>query len=462
MQAQGSEARLVIAEELVFKSPPELVVENCEDAWDETTYTGVTSTLDNADFKVGAGSAKLTMAAGAGIGVLGSEVISIASLANYTHIGLWLKSSIALNANDIQLLLDNSAQCATPLETLNIPALAAGVWTWVKLTLANPATDLVLISVGIKQTVDKDVFILNIDDVRAIKDGMYLPFLTESLRLSRSFTQSNVIRSSRNPNRPARGNQEVAGDISTELDPWVGRLFKHLLGSYARTGANPYTHTFKIGSLPTGLQIEKQFTDITQYIRYNGCRINSHKATIKAEGPLEGSFNFMGAKETVATLPHDGAPTDFGHSPFDGFEAVINRGGSPLGVATEASFDVTNNLDGSIFVIGGAGERYSIPAGKVKVSGKLTALFEDMVLYNLAVANTETTLQIVLTKGTGAGTAGNEKLTYNFDEVVFRPQAPVIAGDKGIMVELEFEAYYDNDADASALWIELMNAQALL
>jgi hypothetical protein len=242
----------------------------------------------------------------------------------------------------------------------------------------------------------------------------------------------------------------------------MGRLFKHLLGGYVRTGASPYTHTFKVSSLPAGLQFEKQFTDIIQYIRYNGCKINSHSGSIKNEGPLEGKFSFMGAKETVASLPHDGSPTDFGHIPFDGYEAVINQGGAPLATVTEVTFEINNNLDGSIYVIGGAGERYSLPAGKVKVSGKVTALFENMTLYNLAVAHTETSLQLVLTKGTGAGSVGNEKLTYNFDEIVFRPMAPVIAGDAGIMVELEFEAYYDNDADASALRIELMNAQANL
>lgn len=463
MQAQGSEARLVIAEELVFKSVPEGIIDNCEDVWNEYVSANVTAELDAVDFKVGAGSLKLTMAAGAGVEILASEVISVASLALYTHIVAWVKSSIVLAANDLQLLLDNTALCASPLETLNLPAVpVADVWTPIKMTLANPATDLLLISAGLKQAVDKGAFVFRIDDIRYINDGMYLPFLNESFRLSRNFTQSNVIRSTRNPNKPTRGNQEVAGDIAVELNPWMGRLFKHTLGGYTRTGGGPYTHTFKIGSLPVGLQIEKQFTDIVQYLRYNGCKVNSHNFDVKTEGPITGSFSLMGAKEAVATLPHDGAPTDFGHNPFDGFEAVINQGGSPLAVVTEVSGKIENNLDGTTFVIGGAGERYSVNAGKVKVSGKLTALFENMTLYNLALNNTETTLQVVLTKGTGAGSAGNEKLTYNFDEVIFRPQAPVIAGDKGIMVDLEFEAYYDNDADASALWIELMNAQALL
>ncbi len=133
-----------------------------------------------------------------------------------------------------------------------------------------------------------------------------------------------------------------------------------------------------------------------------------------------------------------------------------------MGIATKFDFSIDNALDGSVFVIDGTGERYSLPAGIVKVTGNLTALFEDMTLYQLAVDHTETTLQVVLTKGTGAGSAGNEKLTFNFDEAIFKPQAPVIAGPAGVLVELPWEAYYDNAAAASAIWIELKNAQALL
>ncbi len=465
-QAQGSFGRLVIVEEVTFKTVPEVVVENCELIWDEFVDEHVTAALDAVDFKVGAKSAKFTMAEAATVEILASHIVSVASLASYTHIGMWIKSSVVLAANDLQLLLDEHALCVSPLETLNVPAVpVANTWTWVKMALANPATDLLLISVGIKQAVDKGAFVLNIDDIRAIKDGLYVPFLSESLRMSRNLFSSNVVRSTRNPNMPTRGNREVAGDITTELNPHMGRLFKHVLGSYVRTNGGPYTHTFKVGAysdMPAGLQVEKQFTDIAQYARYNGCKINSFGITVKSEGVIETKFGLMGAKETIATLPHDGSPTDFGHTPFDGFEAVINQGGVALGIATEMNFTLENNLDGSVFVIDGSGERASLPMGIVKVTGQVTALFESMTLYNLAVAHTETSLQIILTKGTGAGTAGNEKLTFNFDEIIFKPQAPVISGPAGVMVELPFEAFYSNDADASALWIELINAQALL
>ncbi len=465
-QAQGAFGRLVIADEVTFKTVPEVVVENCEDAWNEQVVSGVTSELDAADFKVGAGSIKLTMADGAAAGILASETISVASLADYTHLTMWVKSSINVAASKLQILLDEHGVCASPLETLNVPALTANTWTPVSLALANPSTDLLLISIGVKQVDDLGAFILRIDDIRAIQGGLYLPFLNESLRMSRNLVSSNIIRSTRNPNPPARGNVEISGDISTEIDPFMGRMFKHLLGSYVRTEAGPYTHTFKIGSyadMPAGLQIEKQFTDILQYAKYGGCKINSFSMTLKSEGMIEARFGIMGAKETLAELPFDGDPEDFGHTPFDGFEATINAAGeSPLGTCTEVTFTVENNLDGSVFVIDGTGEKASLPMGIVKVTGQLTALFEDMDLYEMAIDHEETSLQIVLTKGEGDGTAGDELLTFNFDEIIFKPQSPVISGPVGIMVELPFEAYYNDDADASALWIELKNAEANL
>ena len=145
-----------------------LLVENCEDAWNEQAGTGVTSELDAVDFKVGSGSAKFTCLASTGLEIIGSEIINVASLADYTHIGMWIKSNVALDAGDLQLLLDNSALCASPLETLDIPAVAADTWTWVTMALSNPAAALSLISVGLKQAVDRGAMIVRLDGICAI------------------------------------------------------------------------------------------------------------------------------------------------------------------------------------------------------------------------------------------------------------------------------------------------------
>ena len=145
-------------------SPPTTLIEDCEDAW--VAGSNVTSTADTTDFQVGAGSAKLVVAAAAAAGdILATEVISSTDLSQHNSVSLRVKSSVACDASDLQLLLDDTALCASPLETLNLPALVANTWTKVVLTLAAASSDTAIISVGIKMAVDKGAFTLNIDQI---------------------------------------------------------------------------------------------------------------------------------------------------------------------------------------------------------------------------------------------------------------------------------------------------------
>jgi hypothetical protein len=292
-------------------------------------------------------------------------------------------------------------------------------------------------------------------------DAMALPFVSESLRLSRSLSSSKTIRSNRNPQQPARGNMDVAGDINFELSPQYGRLFKHIFGSYGVSGASaPYTHTYKIGALPAGMCIEKQFVDLAaaKYFLYNGCKVQSFKLSGKTEGQIDCSVSLMGAKETIGGATFDATATDNGHTSFDAFEGDIKQGGTSLAVVTEYDFTLTNSLDGNTFAVGGAGERRALREGLANITGNIKCLFEDTTLYALALANTETTLALHFAKGAGTGaSAGNEKLSFYMDEMVFKPQSPVISGPTGLLVELGFEAYFNVDADASALRMVLLS-----
>jgi hypothetical protein len=51
-------------------------------------------------------------------------------------------------------------------------------------------------------------------------------------------------------------------------------------------------------------------------------------------------------------------------------------------------------------------------------------------------------------------------LSFLKDEVIFKPQSPVVTGPKGLLVELGFEAYYNDDADANALRAVLLTPTA--
>lgn len=301
--------------------------------------------------------------------------------------------------------------------------------------------------------------------VRASVDAHVLPFVSESLRMTRNLVESASIRGNRNPRSPVQGNREVGGDITVELDPYMGKLLYNALGTFTTAGSSPYSHTFTVSELPPGLTIEKQFLnlDTPEYFVFQGCRVNSMRMSFKPEGFIETVFNFMGATNTESVSSLDSTPTDYTASAvgdaFTGFDATIKENSVALGTVTELELTVENNLDGSLYVIDGTGKRYNIPSGLVRASGTLRALFTDMTLYNRAVNNTETSLEITLKKGTGDGSANNEQIKITLDEVLLTPQAPVINGPQGILVEFPFQCYYQDNASASSIRIELLNTQ---
>jgi hypothetical protein len=142
------------------------VIENCEDAWNESAGTGVTATLDTTDFKNGAGSAKFVCDATTGVEVVATEQVVSMNLAAYTDLLLWAKSSVAMDANDWQLLLDDTGSCASPIVTANLPALSADVWKFCRVS-ATLTSCTAIVSVGLKQAVDKGALTFHIDSVWA-------------------------------------------------------------------------------------------------------------------------------------------------------------------------------------------------------------------------------------------------------------------------------------------------------
>jgi hypothetical protein len=146
---------------------PTTIIEDCEDAWNEYLNGNVTSTLETSDVKAGSGAAKLAVAAGAAAGeILATEAITSTDLTGVSHVSVWVKATKNVDAGDLQLLLDDHASCASPLEAVDIPALTANTWARVSIALADPSALTAIISVGIKMVVDLGAFTLYIDDVR--------------------------------------------------------------------------------------------------------------------------------------------------------------------------------------------------------------------------------------------------------------------------------------------------------
>lgn len=144
------------------------LLEDCDTVWSELVDGDVTATADTSVKVRGSASLKLAVAAGCSANdILATQSISSKNLADHDEALIWIYSTTALDAGDIQLLLDDTASCASPVETLDIPATSANKWTRHIISLANAGDDTAIISVGLKMAVDKGAFTLYADDIRA-------------------------------------------------------------------------------------------------------------------------------------------------------------------------------------------------------------------------------------------------------------------------------------------------------
>ena len=136
--------------------------------FDEKTDSDFTQSLDTKDRKQGSQSLKMVIAAGASAGDFVTDSIASKNLSGYDTIEMWVKSTVATSAGNLKLLLDDTASCASPLETLSIPALSADTWTFVRMSLSNPETDTAIISVGLEYDSDIGACTVWIDDISAV------------------------------------------------------------------------------------------------------------------------------------------------------------------------------------------------------------------------------------------------------------------------------------------------------
>lgn len=146
----------------------DFIVDSCEAAW--TAKANVTSTADNTIVKVGTYSSKNVIVAAFTTGLISTHDFAALDLSKYSYVGFWLYSTIALSSGSLSLCLDDSAACASPLETMAIDKdILANTWTHIVCELANPATDLAIISVGLYANSDFGACTIYIDDIRATK-----------------------------------------------------------------------------------------------------------------------------------------------------------------------------------------------------------------------------------------------------------------------------------------------------
>lgn len=277
--------------------------------------------------------------------------------------------------------------------------------------------------------------------------------------------QSPIITAGRGLPEPGRGNLAVAGSIETTIAPQtIGFWLKHLLGAPTTTGSDtPYTHVFRPKALPIGFVVEKDYTaKISSKVeRFHGMRIASADLKLAQEGYATLSMALMGKNHTINAAVLDATLDDPGHVGWTGFRGVVKKDGTQIGGVTEMTIKVDNSMPGGPFCFpasgGTAGLRYANPEGRAVITGSIACVFEDYTLLDAAIAGTDVAFSVEYVFGTGAGTAGNEKLTITVDHAILARKSPPLDTESGLMLNLSFDGFAEGSTD-KGLVCTLLNA----
>ncbi|MFZ5586143.1 MAG: phage tail tube protein [Thermodesulfobacteriota bacterium] len=285
--------------------------------------------------------------------------------------------------------------------------------------------------------------------------AILMPFISVDLKATRPRSASPVVRNNRNPAMPVSGRMDVSGNIVVPIDAiGFGYWLKAMFGAPVTTGAEaPYTHTFKLGDTSPSVLFDKGFTDLAEYYKYLGCKIGSMSIGFGGDGQLQATFTIMGAEEVPSGSPYSATPTTFALTPFEHKHINFKEAGADFDPGTSLKLDVNFNLDGNQYGMNDAGVRQDIPEGIAGVNGSLSTIFSSDALITKAINDTETTLALTLTNGANS-------LAFTLPEVLLTHTTPPIPGPQGVMLDLSYEAYYQDGADATALKAVLINSQA--
>ena len=181
LHADGSSMRydipsnISIINRLYYRSSVSFTeLHSCNSAFDETVDSDFTVSVDTQDKKKGTGSNKFVIAVGASAGDIATDSIASKDISKYDYLEGWAKitrsSETAISAGNLKILLDDSASCASPLETLDIPALTDDTWTFFRIKLGNPELDTAIISIGLEMDSDLGACTVWLDDLKVVQN----------------------------------------------------------------------------------------------------------------------------------------------------------------------------------------------------------------------------------------------------------------------------------------------------
>lgn len=282
-----------------------------------------------------------------------------------------------------------------------------------------------------------------------------LPFNSCTVAAEQNRTAPGTMTGRRDPVEPIMGNINVGGGLTIPLDVNAfGWILAMSFGNPTTTSVTggKYQHVFKPGTEQPSISLEKAFSNGEYYVD-KGCKISSMGFSFGGDGELTVDVQMLGCNEVINDEPISDSVTELALDRLNNFQAALKIDNVEVAVATELTLDVNFGLDEEGYAIGGQGFRSRINEGLLELSGSMTAFYDDATYVEKAMNSTITALQVKLTK------QGNS-LQIDLPEVLFPRKSPTIEGSAGVMQNLDYGAFFKNNALGTSVQFTLINDTA--
>lgn len=249
--------------------------------------------------------------------------------------------------------------------------------------------------------------------------------------------QSEELRDDRNQTDLRHGTRSVGGEIVSELS--FGSLDDQLEALLCGTwNANALVN----GVVRRSFSLFRNFKDVDSsklpYFTYVGCEYNTMTLSISTEAIVTVNFGIVGANQLAPSSTVPTGATFVGPlttEPMDSFSGSIKEGGVESAVVTEIELSIENGIAPRYVV--GSKKSIKQSIGRFKVSGTLTAYFEDATLIGKYLREEASSLEITVTDGI----PGNQ-YTFLLPKIKFTGGQPDVGGEGPITLSMPFTASY--------------------
>lgn len=259
----------------------------------------------------------------------------------------------------------------------------------------------------------------------------YLRHTSCALNLSRDSFTTEELRNDRQISDVRTGTDKISGSIGIELS--YGE-FDELLE--AGLGGTWVENVLTTGVMERSFTIERQFTDIGQYVRYRGCFVNRFSLSIRPNAMVTGNCEIVGLSGETASTPLSTsiAASQVGRQ-YDSYSGALLENGTPLAVVTGLELTLDNGIN-SQFVLFKRAASF-VTWGRSNVTGTITAFFEDAGLIKKFLDESAVSLRFTL------GRSEDGQYEFTLPKIRYTGAENNMEKDGPISISMPFQAVLD-------------------